>query len=78
MGPTTNGEMNSTTQSDPAVTIKPDIFFTLPPELREMVYDLVYGEVRRVKITRTRKDWERDEEIRKRREKEDFKVYHFT
>ncbi|KAK4497363.1 hypothetical protein PRZ48_011814 [Zasmidium cellare] len=62
----------SPTPRDYAPATTPDIFFTLPPEIRDMIYNLAYGDRRRVKITWLRKDWEAEEQKRKWREREDF------
>jgi hypothetical protein len=49
------------------------MFWKLPLELRDMVYDLVYGEAREI-LAVTRVDWETAEKRRKRSERRPYIV----
>lgn len=57
----------------PNVNVGHDYFFGLPLELRDMIYELVYGEERTLKI-RFRSTWRRAEKIRQKNDREDFVV----
>lgn len=56
-----------------ALTPPPDIFFTLPLEIRDMIYELVYGGERTVKVV-MRKEWQESERRQKMYLQEDFLV----
>ena len=49
------------------------MFWNLPLEVRDMIYELVYGDRRAIKV-KSRTTWARDEKSRRRSDTRDFKV----